>query len=372
MIRIKVFPLKKIIYKLQIVLLIIIFLLTILTLLSLSYKKKNELVREVFNNKIVLESNQNKENIINKLLKNKLRILKTIDYDDIAEKQEQNELNIDSNEKIIDEQDTNNSNFNNIKIDLVEHEKWTKPNTYITELYESGKIRVGNVVISNYSKLSLNLEELKKPSTYNISDNTNFLVFHTHTSETYTIDECEYSDYYRTQNEKYNMLSVGKVLASSLINKGFSCVHEKTVHDYPSYNGAYKASLKTVENCLQNNDFDFIIDIHRDAISSNANYRPTVQINGESVAKLMFVVGTNAAGLEHDNWMENLKLAIMIQNRAEEMYPGLFRELHLSSSRYNQQVSNGALILEVGATGNTLEEAQNAMKYLANVIDSMK
>ena len=33
---------------------------------------------------------------------------------------------------------------------------------------------------------------------------------------------------------------------------------------------------------------------------------------------------------------------------------------------------DGALILEVGATGNTLEEAQNAMKYLANVIDSMK
>lgn len=86
----------------------------------------------------------------------------------------------------------------------------------------------------------------------------------------------------------------------------------------------------------------------------------------------MFVIGTNSAGLSHDEWMENLKLAIMIQNRANEMYPGLFRELHLSNSRYNQHVSNGAMILEVGATGNTLEEAQNAMKYFAEVIDSMK
>ena len=86
----------------------------------------------------------------------------------------------------------------------------------------------------------------------------------------------------------------------------------------------------------------------------------------------MFVIGTNSSGLKHDEWMENLKLAIMIQNRAEEMYPGLFRELNLSKSRYNQHVSNGAMIIEVGATGNTLEEAKNSMKYLAAVLDSLK
>lgn len=162
------------------------------------------------------------------------------------------------------------------------------------------------------------------------------------------------------------------MLTNELKDKGYNCVHDKTIHDYPSYNGAYKASLATVEKQLENNEFDFVIDIHRDAISSNEKFRPTAEINGESVAKLMFVIGTNSAGLSHDEWMENLKLAIMIQNRANEMYPGLFRELHLSNSRYNQHVSNGAMILEVGATGNTLEEAQNAMKYFAEVIDSMK
>lgn len=164
----------------------------------------------------------------------------------------------------------------------------------------------------------------------------------------------------------------GKIFANSLKEKGYEAIQDETVHDYPSYNGAYKASLATVEKRLNEKSYDFVIDIHRDAISSNYNFKPTVEINGESVAKLMFVIGTDASGLKHDEWMQNLKLAIMIQNRAEEMYPGLFRELNLSKSRYNQQVSEGAMIIEVGATGNSLEEAKNAMKYLAIVIDSLK
>ena len=74
----------------------------------------------------------------------------------------------------------------------------------------------------------------------------------------------------------------------------------------------------------------------------------------------------------NDNWMENLKLALLIQNTANSMYPGLFRDLNLSKSRYNQHVCDGALIVEVGATGNTLDEVWTAMKYLANVIEALK
>ena len=89
-------------------------------------------------------------------------------------------------------------------------------------------------------------------------------------------------------------------------------------------------------------------------------------------AQLMFVVGTDGGGLEHPNWKQNLKVAVKIQEKANEMYPGLFRDMNLSKSRYNQHVSNGAFIIEVGTTGNTLEEAKNSMKYLANVIESFK
>ncbi len=104
---------------------------------------------------------------------------------------------------------------------------------------------------------------------------------------------------------------------------------------------------------------------------SNSNYAPCVKIGEETAAQLMFVIGTNGGGLEHSNWNQNLKLAIRIQEKANQMYPGLFKPMILRNSRYNQQVASGAGIIEVGATGNTLEQCNNSMKYLANVLDSV-
>ena len=135
--------------------------------------------------------------------------------------------------------------------------------------------------------------------------------------------------------------------------------------------GAYKASLATVEKHLKNEKYDIILDIHRDALSGNSNFRPTAIINGETSAKIMIVVGSNDAGLKHDNWMQNLKFAIALQEKGNEMYPGLFRELHLSTSRYNQHTSDKTLIIEVGATGNTMEETDIAMKYFANILNAL-
>lgn len=250
--------------------------------------------------------------------------------------------------------------------------KYQIPESFQVEKLQNGNIIVGNSKIINYSKLTINLEALKKPSTYKITSQTSFLIYHTHTSESYTVPEVTEIKNYRTTNPLYNVVTVGNALEESLKEKGFFCTHDTTLHDYPSYNGAYGASLRTVENILKNKKYDFLIDIHRDALSSNYHFRPTVEINGEKVAKIMFVVGTNGSGLEHDNWMNNLKLALFIQNRAEEMYPGLFRDLTLSSSRYNQHLSDAAFIIEVGATGNTLDEVRNSMKYLANVIASFQ
>lgn len=370
MVRIKVFPLRKIIYRIKILLVYFLVFTLIIILNSVFLVKKTIVIEEAFSRNLFLhEFKLDKTKIIQEIIKNKVKILSNIDSDDLGERNEQYNI---TEEQIIQNEENIIYNEEPINVNIVEYKKWNRPSEYKTEILENGNIIIGNTKINNYSKLSLNVDYLKKVSNFKIDSDTSFLIFHTHTSETYSIDNYIYSDYYRTENEEYNILSVGKFLANELKNKGYNCVQDRTVHDYPSYNGAYKASLETVEEQLKNNKFDFVIDIHRDAISSNEKFRPTAEINGESVAKLMFVIGTNSAGLSHDEWIENLKLAIMIQNRANEMYPGLFRDLHLSNSRYNQHVSSGAMILEVGATGNTLEEAQNAMKYFAEVIDSMK
>lgn len=168
----------------------------------------------------------------------------------------------------------------------------------------------------------------------------------------------------------YSVAQVGTILTNCLTTKGYNVNHLLEYHDYPSYNGSYTRSYETVRNNL-NNGVQTVIDLHRDAVGSKNSYAPTVQIGEERVAQLMFVLGTNGGGLEHENWRTNLKFAIKIQAKANEMYPGLFRPIVLRNSRYNQNLTDSAFIIEVGATGNTLEEATGSMKYLAEVISEV-
>lgn len=266
----------------------------------------------------------------------------------------------------------NNTENSNIEVNIKPSTQYTLPTKYEVVKNENGTVTVGNAKITNNSKMELDLNELSIPSTFKISSENKFLIYHTHATESYTIPENPNIENYRTTDINCSVVCVGSTLIDELKSRNFNCVHDITLHDYPSYNGAYSNSLKTIQSYLNNEKFDFVIDIHRDALSSNLNFRPTVEINGEKAAQLMFVIGSNSNNLGHEKWMENLKLALMIQNRANEMYPGLFRNLNLSSSRYNQQVSTGAFIIEVGATGNTLQDAKNSMKYLAEVFNSFK
>ena len=200
----------------------------------------------------------------------------------------------------------------------------------------------------------------------------NILIFHTHTCESYTKSEkynYKMTGNYRTTDLNYSVARVGEELKKQLEEYDFKVIHNQTFHDYPAYNGSYDRSLKTVEKVLkENKDTDIVIDLHRDAVGNGKDYGPTVKINGESVAQLMLVIGSDGGGLWHPNWKNNLKTAVRIQKKAEELYPGLFRPMIVRDSRYNQQVRDGAFIIEVGATGNTLDESIASMKYLALIL----
>ena len=106
-------------------------------------------------------------------------------------------------------------------------------------------------------------------------------------------------------------------------------------------------------------------------VGNSNEYGPTIKINDKYAAQLMFVIGTDGGGLEHPNWKQNLKMAIKIQEKADEMYPGLFRPIIVRNSRYNQHVTNGAVIIEVGATGNTMQQCILSMQCLANVLEKV-
>jgi stage II sporulation protein P len=177
---------------------------------------------------------------------------------------------------------------------------------------------------------------------------------------------------YRTTDLNYSVARVGTELAGQLTNYGFNVIHDTTYHYYPEYSGSYGRSLTTVKNILaENTDAQIIIDLHRDAVGSMPEYAPSVKIGDETAAQLMFVIGTDGGGLQHLNWQENLKFAVKVQQVANELYPGLFRPIIVRNSRYNQHLAKGATIIEVGATGNTMEQCLVSMKYLAKILDEV-
>ena len=228
------------------------------------------------------------------------------------------------------------------------------------------------VQIKNESNYSLTTEMITPDINYS---NNAIIIYHTHTCESYTPTEnSQYvaSGNYRTIDLNYSVARVGSELTNYLAGKGYTVIHDTTYHDYPAYTGSYTRSLSTITNLLSTyNTVDAVFDIHRDALGNNSEYAPCVKIGDETVAQIMFVIGTDGGGLSHPNWVNNLKLAVKVQEKANQMYPGLFKPIILRNSRYNQHVTSGAAIIEVGATGNTLEQCNGSMKYLADVIDEV-
>ena len=281
-----------------------------------------------------------------------------------ADKDENNEENIEDGNK-----ETNGDVESGVELAGVGMKTEVITNKPISQSYNA---EYGKVKIKNQTDYELT-EEMLKP---NIEfGNRRVLLFHTHSCESYTSsDKYSYTPTgtFRTTDLNYTVTKVGTELESHLKRYNYDVIHNTDYHDYPAYNGSYTRSLNTVENILNNTPSDIVIDIHRDAIGSRSDYAPSVKIGDTDIAaQIMFVIGTNDGGLWHPNWNQNLKFAVKIQEKAEELYPGLFKPIMLTKSRYNQHTAKYASIIEVGATGNTLEQCLTSMKYLSKVIDEV-
>ncbi len=208
-------------------------------------------------------------------------------------------------------------------------------------------------------------------------DEPTVLIYHTHAMESYTPQTGE--DYteevpFRTADLDYNMVSIGTRLAELLENAGISVLHDTTLHDAASYNGSYASSRETVEKYLaQYPSIRLVLDIHRDAAEDGSGHQvaTTAETDQGDTARLMLVLGSEAGGLYNPNWQENYALAVKLQAVLEQESPGLCRELHLTDQRYNQDLSPGALLIEVGAAGNSHDEALRAMTPLAEAIAAL-
>lgn len=268
-------------------------------------------------NKIEKENEKiSSTNYLEEFLKTEIGSIKEIEKIEKEEKKENTEQLEKQQESSDEEKKSNNED-----ITLASAQK--VPTQVVTQnpLTESYNVQYRNVKIKNQTTYELTQDMLKPDLTIN---NKNILIFHTHSCESYTASEkYQYTPTgnYRSTDLNYTVTRVGTELENYLKQYNLNVIHDTSYHDYPAYNGSYTRSLQTVENILKSNSSDIIIDLHRDAIGSREDYAPTVKIGDDYAAQIMFVIGTNEGGLWHPNWNQNLKFAIKIQEKAEEMYP---------------------------------------------------
>ena len=313
-----------------------------------------------------------KKNYIKNTINSEFSMFQTVAVTNInnlanSKEQEANKEILDNNTK---ENQVNNDE-NNVNEEIEDAKTGVNVEVLSSNIPDKSTYEIFGVKLRNESDYNLENEITDLNADFNKQD---ILIFHTHTCESYTPTEqytYESTGNYRTTDLNYTVAKVGDELEKYLSNYGFTVVHDKSYHDYPSYNGSYNRSLVTVQNLLESHtNTDVVIDLHRDAIGDNT-YAPTVKIGEDYCARVMLVIGTDGGGLTHKNWRNNLKFAIKLAQKGNELYPGFFKPIIVRNSRYNHHVSNAACIIEVGATGNTLEQCLNSMKYLAKVYNEM-
>ena len=233
-------------------------------------------------------------------------------------------------------------------------------------------VSADGVYARNYTYYEVDLTKLEpSPVVLRDTEEPQILIIHSHTTEAYAMDGTDIyteSGTARTTDNYYNMVRVGEAMAEVFRAAGFGVVHDTELYDYPTYNGAYTRSGAAIEAWLeQYPTIQIVLDVHRDALEAEDGtvYKTAAEVNGEKVAQCMLVVGTDAGGQTHDNWRQNLALAVEVQHQVNADYPTLARPIVVRSSRFNQQLTPGSLLVEVGTHGNTLQEALAAARLFA-------
>lgn len=236
-----------------------------------------------------------------------------------------------------------------------------------------GYLSAQGVTLFNYTNRAMDVQTLAgaQVAVELPREGPQILILHTHGSEAYTMDGqdiYEESDASRTTDADYNVVRVGEEIKRIFEEKGLTVIHDCTLYDYPKYSGAYGRSCAGAEAWLaQYPSIQVVLDIHRDALigENGTVYKAVTDVNGEKTAQVLMIVGTDE-NAEHPHWTDNLALAIRIQQELDARWPTLARPVTMRSSRFNQQLTHGSLLVEVGSHGNTLQEALRGARLFAD------
>lgn len=257
----------------------------------------------------------------------------------------------------------------------------TKPVMTVNILPKSGDgyLTWSKVFIKNTSKQKPSVDSLMREKLVlnlkKASVGPQVLILHTHATEGFN----QYGDIYypsispRSTDNNKNVVKVGTEMINVLKAKGINAIHSEKQHDYPEFTDSYKRSLETAQYYIKKYPtIKVVLDIHRDTIiKDGVMYRPVVSIGGKRAAQVMIVCGTGTSTAPNSHWKENLKFATTLQQKLETKYPGIARPILMRDSRYNSHVANGALLIEIGTDGNSLDEAVLGGKYTAEALSEV-
>ncbi|MBA4535891.1 stage II sporulation protein P [Bacillus aquiflavi] len=224
-----------------------------------------------------------------------------------------------------------------------------------------------------------NLEELdkgvdsSKPETpqQTTGDKQVVYLYFTHNRESFLPYLKGVNDPNSAYHSEVNVTKIGETLKQELEKRGVGTNLDKTdVMGLLNKKGgkfwqAYDESRPIVEAAIAGSrDLQYFIDIHRD---SSRRDKTTIEINGESYAKLMFVIGK-----KHPQYEKNVRLANEMHQRLEKKYPGLSRGVlgkngEGENGKYNQDLSENAILIEFGGVDNTFEELNRSAAAVAEV-----
>jgi stage II sporulation protein P len=172
-------------------------------------------------------------------------------------------------------------------------------------------------------------------------------------------------------HSQINVTKIGDKLKAELESRGIGTTVDKTDIQGAlnkkgwSYAQSYEASREVVQAAASTDrDLTYFIDIHRD---SRRKEDTTKEINGKTYAKLAFVIGA-----EHQNYEKNLKFANELHKRLEDKYKGLSRGIiqlqgERTNGKFNQDLSENAILIEFGGVDNTFEELDRSAEALAEI-----
>lgn len=242
-------------------------------------------------------------------------------------------------------------------------------------------VALENGHVKNLSHLSNKevLEIASKKPKLNVkkNDDPQVLIMHTHATESFLPNQSTTFDSkqsFRTTNNEKNMVAVGEQIAQELNAAGIKTIQDDTQHDYPSYTGSYERSAVTVKKYLKKYpSIKIVLDVHRDAIAkSNKDIVAAVaEVDGKEAAQVMIISGCDNGSMNMPKYKENLKFASLLQNEMEKMYPGLTRPILFDYRKYNQDLTTGSILLEVGSHGNTYEQVEYSGKLIGKALASV-